>query len=211
MSLKLRRKKGSTVPPLESGAYFAVCIGIVELGHQYSEKYKNSTEKVMLMFEIPSERVEVEGESKPRWISQEYTKSLNEKAKLTSILIAWRGRNFTEEELNEFDLTSMIGAPATLQIIQKENDHTGVISAKIAAVTGLPKGVPLPKPENDFMIFDIDEPDEAVFEKLPEWIQKKIKASDEYADSHVGEEILDIDTETGEVLTSSSGSGAVPF
>ena len=60
------------------------------------------------------------------------------------------------------------------------------------------------------MIFDMDSPDEKVLEKLPEWIQKKIKASDEYADSHVGEEILDIDTETGEVIEKKDAK-EVPF
>ena len=209
MSLKLRRKKESTVPPLEGGAYFGICVGIINVGHQYSEKFKKSSEKVIFIFEIPSERVMIDGESKPRWISEKYTCSLNPKAKLCEVLVAWRGRNFTDAELEEFDLTSMIGVPATLQVVQSE--YNGNTYANIAGITGLPKGVPAPRAENEFLIYDVSEPDEAVFEKLPEWIQNLIKASDEYADNHVGEEILDIDTETGEVLTAPAGSGAVPF
>lgn len=210
MSLKLRHKEKSVAPPLENGVYFAVCVGVIDLGHQYSPTFKTSTEKLMFMFEIPSERIEVDGEDKPRWISQEYTNSDSPKAKLPSVLSAWLGRELSKDDLKEFDTRTMLGRAATLQVLQSPNKK-GEIYANIAAITGLPKGIPAPQPENELMIFDMDSPDEKVLEKLPEWIQKKIKASDEYADSHVGEEILDIDTETGEVLTAPAGSGAVPF
>ena len=194
------------MPPMDAGVYFAVCVGIVDIGHQYSEKYKKSSPKVILIFEIPSERIEIDGENKPRWISGTYTNSLSKKAKLTESLIAWRGRNFTDPELENFDLSAMIGQPATVQVVQNENN--GAVYANIAGITGLPKGVPVPTAENEFLVYDIDDPDDAVFEKLPEWIRDRIKASDEYSDSHTAEELLDIDTETGEVLTE---SGAVPF
>lgn len=210
MSLKLRHKEKSVVPPLENGVYFAVCVGVIDLGHQYSQKFKTSTEKLMFIFEIPSERVEVDGEDKPRWLSSpEYTNSDNPKAKLPGVLSAWMGKELSQEELRNFDTTAMLGRAATLQVLQSPNKK-GEMYANIAAITGLPKGIAPPQPENELMVFDMDAPDESVFEKLPEWIQKKIKASEEYADSHVGEEILDIDTETGEVIEKKAAD-EVPF
>lgn len=198
MSLTVKRKQESSVPPMEPGVYFAVCVGIVDIGHQYNETYKKSAAKVLLIFEIPSERVEIDGVSKPRWISATYTNSLSKKAKLADMLVSWRGKNFTDEELRGFDLSTMLGQPATVQIVQNENN--GAVYANIVSVTGLPKGTEAPKAENELLLYNMDAPDDEVFAKLPGWVQEKIKASDEYGDKAAAEKTLDVDPMTGEVV-----------
>lgn len=199
MSLKLQRKKSSNIPPLDGGTYMAVCVGVIDIGTQYNERFKNSSPKVILIFEIPSERVDVEGESKPRWMSGTYTNSINDKSKLTEILTAWRGKQFNDVELEiGFDLTQMLGEAAMIQVVQSEKD--GRVYANLAGVSGIPKGLPSPKAESELLCYDMDSPDSSVFDKLPEWIQGKIKASAEWQKAHTAAEELDIDKETGEVL-----------
>ena len=73
MSLKAKRKPANNIPPVDGGTYMAVCIGVIDLGEQYRqfEKQKQGryVNECMFIFEIPSERVQVDGEDKPRWLS----------------------------------------------------------------------------------------------------------------------------------------------
>lgn len=185
MSLKLRRKKGATIPPLEGGTYMAVCIGVVDLGEQYNENFKNYHDKLLLMFEIPTETVTVDGEEKPRWVSREYTALLNSKAALYKHLVGWRSRDFSEDELSEegngFDITSMLGEPCMLSVTVKEGKNGNY--NKIENIAAIPKGIPAPVTESELLAFDIDDRDEEMFQKLPEWVQTKIKKSTQYADN----------------------------
>ncbi|MBE6598723.1 MAG: hypothetical protein E7638_04710 [Ruminococcaceae bacterium] len=198
MSLLLQRKKETSIPPLEGGTYMAVCVGVIDIGTQYYERFKKSSPKVILIFEIPSERIEVDGESKPRWISGTYTQSMNSKSKLTELLTVWRGKVFNDVELEiGFDLTQQLGQPAMVQVTQSEKD--GVVYSNLSGVSGIPKGMPAPTAEGELLLYDIGAPDEEVFGKLPEWIRKKIEASEEWQAAHIGTEELDIDMETGEV------------
>lgn len=192
MSLLLKRKKTANIPPLESGTYAGVCVGIIDIGEQKNEKFGNYAEKVIIIFEIPSETVEIDGEQKPRWVSETYTKSLSDKSKLLPMLTSWRGRRFTDDELNGlFDLASMAGEPALLQILLTEKEDKQYNN--IGAVMQLPKGYPVPVTETEPLIYDMDNPDEEVYEKLPEWIRERIMKSTQYRAAHTGTEELDID------------------
>ena len=46
MSLKLKRKKRTTVPPLAGGTYLGICIGIIDLGEQYNQNFKNYADMI---------------------------------------------------------------------------------------------------------------------------------------------------------------------
>lgn len=199
MSLKAKRKAVSTIPPMDGGTYMAVCVAVIDLGEQYKqfEKQKQGkyAEECMFIFEIPSERVEVDGEDKPRWLSsRRFTVSLHERAALYQMLTSWRGKALTDAELDPqgegFDLMQMAGVPAMLSVTIAEKDDGSKFN-RIEAVTGFPKGIPAPQPENEILIFDADEPDMAVLDKLPEWIQNIIRKSTQFAE-HPPEEKLDI-------------------
>ena len=82
----------------------AVCIGVIDLGEQYRqfEKQKQGryVNECMFLFEIPSERVQVDGEDKPRWLStKRLTVSLHERSALYQMLTSWRGRPLSDAEL----------------------------------------------------------------------------------------------------------------
>lgn len=101
MSLKIKKKSGSSVPPMDAGTYPAVCVGIVDLGEQYSATFKKYNDKVLVIWEIPSQTIEIDGEDKPRWLSKDFSASLHEKSNLYQMLVSWRGKAFTEAELAE--------------------------------------------------------------------------------------------------------------
>lgn len=180
MSLKVSENgSGSNIPILPEGSYAAVCYMLVDLGLQYNERYGNSSRKVIIGWEIADEYIEVDGEQKPRVFSARYTASLNEKAILRRDLAAWRGREFTEAELSEFNLCNIIGAPCLIQIIHKEASN-GKIYANLASIMKLPKGMPAPKKTLEPVVYDIDESPVSDVDKLPEWIAKTVKASESY-------------------------------
>lgn len=197
MSLKAKRKPANNIPPVDGGTYMAVCIGVIDLGEQYRqfEKQKQGryVNECMFIFEIPSERVQVDGEDKPRWLStKRLTVSLHERSALYQMLTSWRGRPLSDAELDPtgdgFDLSQMLGAGAMLSVSVVEQDD-GSRHNKIEAVTGFPKGIEVPKVESEPLLFDADEPDMDMLEKMPEWIQDIIRKSTQFAENPPDEKI----------------------
>ena len=202
MSLKAKRKPANNIPPVDGGTYMAVCIGVIDLGEQYRqfEKQKQGryVNECMFIFEIPSERVQVDGEDKPRWLStKRLTVSLHERSALYQMLTSWRGRPLSDAELDPtgdgFDLSQMLGAGAMLSVSVVEQDD-GSRHNKIEAVTGFPKGIEVPKVESEPLLFDADEPDMDMLEKMPEWIQDIIRKSTQFTENPPDEKIPDENT-----------------
>lgn len=178
MSLTVSESGAREIPILAEGSYVAICNMLVDLGLQYNERYGNSSRKVLIGWELPEELIEINGEMVPRTISQRYTASLNEKSVLRRDLSAWRGRDFTQAELEEFNLRNIVGAPCLLQVIHRE--YNGKKYANMASIMTLPKGMARPALFADPVVYDIDENDPADVEKLHEWIRDIIVKSESY-------------------------------
>lgn len=167
---------------IEEGIFDSVCSKIIDLGTQYSETYKNSAHKIRIFWEIIGETIEISGEQLPRLVSKEFTLSLNEKSKLRQTLQSWRGKAFTAEELQGFDLKKVLGIGCQLQIIHKEGNN-GTTYANVETVMALPRGRNLPAP-TELTWFDFDDPSSyEAFEKLPRYVQEKIAEAENFADT----------------------------
>ena len=105
---------------IEEGIFDGVCSKIIDLGTQYSETFKNSAHKIRIFWEIIGETIEINGEQMPRLVSKEFTLSLNEKSKLRQALQSWRGKAFTAEELQGFDLRKVLGIASSKSSTKKE-------------------------------------------------------------------------------------------
>ena len=192
MSLKVKNRNKPSLPPIDGGTYPAVCVAIVDLGEQNNEKFKKYEDKVLLIWELPSVLIEVDGEQKPRWLSKDFSATLNEKSNLTKFLVPWRGKNFTEEELNGegFDLKQMLGEGCLLQVIVEEKD--GNQYNRITGCMGFPMGMPAPVTESELLWFDMDEWDDGTLMKLPEWVQAKVKKSTQYQKNHAPDTEIEV-------------------
>lgn len=202
MSLRTKKKSGPSAPPMEAGTYPAVCVGVVDLGEQYDSFNKKYAEKILLTWEIPSQRVQADGEDKPRWLSRDFTNSLHEKSALHKLLVSWRGKPFTDAELTpdadgftQFSVLDMLGEPCLLQVIVEEKED-GTKRNKITSVIGLPAGMDAPKPENPLFAFDMDNWDDEVFSSLLGWVQERIKKSTQYQKLHAPVTTVDFPGET---------------
>lgn len=199
MSLKVKNKKRPSLPPVVGGTYPAVCVGIVDLGYQYNEKYKEYKEKVLFIWELSGVTIEVDGEQKPRWLSKDFSSTLNEKGNLSKFIVPWRGKNFTEEELNGegFDLKELLGEGCLLQVIVEEKD--GNQYNRITGCMGFPMGTPAPVTESELLWFDMDEWDDGAMTKFPDWVQDKIKKSTQYQKLHAPAETIEVKPPEGQV------------
>jgi hypothetical protein len=116
MALIAKGGKAFTPPP--EGLWDAVAVDVIDLGMvdgQWGEKHK-----CRIVWEI-SELMS----TGLRYLAQkQYTVSLHEKAALYKDLKAWRGKPFTAEELEGFDLEAVVGAPCQLLITIEEKDGT---------------------------------------------------------------------------------------
>lgn len=132
------------------------------------------------MFEVPGEVIEIDGKPAPMTIQREYTLSLSEKANLRHDLESWRGRQFTQEELDGFAVEKVLGQPCMLSVIHKTTTKNKLYGA-ISGISGIPKGVTCPPAWHKPVHFEIDMGSNSdAFKSLPEWIRKKIEACGEW-------------------------------
>lgn len=160
-------KGESDFTPIPAGTYIGRCYQVINLGLQAAGPYEPKG-KHYLGFEIPAERFEykdangIEQEG-PAVVGARYTSSLSPKATLRLQLETWRGRVFTDEELAEFDLFKLIGAPAMISIVHSDDGRY----ANISAIVRLPKGMICGPAELPTAAYDPMDPMAAVeFEKL---------------------------------------------
>lgn len=159
----------------EAGTYGAVCYRVIDLGTQENNYQGIITHKqqVLIAWELDAPM----SDGRPFVVSQFYTASLNEKAKLRQHLITWRGRDFTPEELNGFNPFNLLGAPCMLSIVLNDKGKT-----KIVGVAKLPKGMQGKKAVNTqcFLSLDKDNYDPTQFDMLSDGIKEIVRKSPEY-------------------------------
>ena len=165
------------------GSYPARCVRVIDLGTHEAEYMGEMKEKreVMLGFEFPTE-METFDENKwpqPFFSSKYFTLSLAEKANLRKFLENWRGKWFTADELQGFDLSNLVGIPALISIIEVTNKQ-GQKRNVIGWASALPKGMTVDEQINESIVFSLDDFDESILAKLGEKTQDKIKESKEY-------------------------------
>lgn len=166
--------------------HHAVCYGVVDIGTQPgNEALKYSpAHKIVILFEVAEERIELERDGKkvslPRTLSATYTLSLGKKSRLRPVLESWRGRPFTEEELDGFDLKNLLTVNALLNIIHvKKGEKT---YGNISAISPLMKGTVKKAPETEPVFFSLADCGGQIVlpESVPDWIKAKIMQSAEY-------------------------------
>lgn len=173
----VKESGGTQFPQAPTGLETARCYGMVDIGTHTDPTFNVKKRQLIILFEL-SEATIPDGDhaGEPFRMSCFYTASLHEKAKLRKHLESWRGREFTAEELGGFDLSTIIGAPATLNLVVK-NERTVV-----DGVMAVKKGVVAPKAKAGRVYLSL-EPAAFVretFNGLPDWIKEKIEDSPEY-------------------------------
>jgi len=139
---KAKELKSFQNPPV--GNHQAVCCGVWDLGLQ-NIKWQEQ-EKTVHQVCIGWELEEINDSGKRFVVYRKYTLTLHEKGSLCKDLTSWRGRPFTEEEKDGFDVEVLIGVNCLLNIIHSQSGNKTF--ANIAGVSPLPKTMIRIKPEN---------------------------------------------------------------
>ncbi len=216
----IKSKKGNSEPreQIEAGLHVARCFQMIEIGTvdwEYKGQPK-STPKVRLSFELPNEMRtfdEDKGEQ-PMVIDKEYSLYMVNKANLRKDLEAWRGKAFTEQEADDFDITNLLGIPCMLTI-QHRTAKNGNDYANIVAIAPLMKGMECPKQINPTIEFNYsDKFDTEFVASLPDFIKNVMRETPEYKDRvgalHSIEEEKKMDA-TMDKIIGSEDSNDLPF
>ncbi len=163
------KKKSSSNGRVEDGTYMCRIAQLVDLGVQKFEWQGEEKEahKVFITFEFPTERIIVNEEDRPRWLSKEYTVSNHEKSGLYALVQAADPDGKATRKGTY--VKGLLGLPVMVTVASTASGN-----AKVASVARLMKGMAVPELENPVSFFDLDKPDMAVFEKFPQWLKDKI-------------------------------------
>ena len=183
---------GSNFKRVPSGAFIGRCYSLIDLGTQHSEGQwgPKDQHKIQIGWELFGEdddgqplTVEYDGKTMPMTIKKSYTVSLHEKSGLRRDLASWRGRDFTDEEAKAFDISKLMGAYCMVNVTTSENN--GKTYSNVAGLTKLPTALKdaKPAPVHGNILFDMDNPDMALFEGFHEKLQEAIKRAPEWKGS----------------------------
>ena len=186
--LMSKAKSGVRPPLIPEGTYHAVCYGVVDLGTQ--ETQFGPKQKVAIFWELPEERMDVvdqDGEkvSKPRVISGKFNNTINIKALLGQLLTSWRGKPFSQDEKDNFNLFDIIGANCLLGIVH--NQVGDDVYANVGTVVKLMKGMTIKTPENPILRYSIEDNGLVIPEGVYDWVKDIIRKSAEHRGVEAGD------------------------
>lgn len=138
-----------TFTPAPAGVHQAVCVDVIDKGLIESNFVDERTgaKKVQHKIDIAWQLVNERRDDGKRFVVyKRYTLSLNEKATLRKDLESWRGRAFTRDEEMGFDVETVIGANALVNV--QHNVKGEKTYANVASVMPLMRGMPKAAAEN---------------------------------------------------------------
>jgi hypothetical protein len=174
------------LPP--AGLHRAHCFGVVVLGtidDSYMGKPKRS-KKVRLYFELAEEKYTWNPEKGPECftVEQDFTLSMASKANLRILIGGCYGAALTDEQASKFNIVNLIGCEMTLNLIKKTSSN-GNDRMEIMSMTMLKDSEEIPPCTKEPLLFTFAPPfKQAAFDRLPQFLQEKIKSSDEYRENY---------------------------
>jgi len=189
MSLKLGDAKTGNPPVVvKPGTYAARCYSVVDLGtHVETGRYgRKVNRKLRFSFELPDETHVFDEDQGPQPLSvhREYNFVMGEKSNLQIDLQRWRNKDFTADELQNFEVANVLGKPCLVSVENKAAQSSGNIYAKVSAIASLPKSFGQLKPAvNKQVYYDVTMGQNDVFNSLPQFIQERIVECQEWTGS----------------------------
>lgn len=186
---KVANKNKKDFGVAKAGTQMSRLVRIIDLGLQarpdYDGQPKQPAYMIRLTFELPNDRIEIDGETRPRWADVEFPISSHEKSK------CYQWYNILDPE-NKYqgDWSKLIAVPCLLVI--KHRESKGKTYANIANVMPTMDGIDVPELENPSFVFDLGSPDIERFKLLPDWLQEKIKMNLEFQNSKLDRLLSDL-------------------
>lgn len=180
----------------------ARCYSMIDIGtvpNIYEGKLNGIVHKVHISWELPKLLTTFSEEKGPQpfGVFEEMALSTKDNSNLAKLVSAWRGKPFSAEEQKGFDPSVMVGKTCLIQISHNRkkkfkgvtvdaitNENTSLV---LSAIMSRPKDMECPPVINEPFIWDWEkienktEPfSEEKWNKIPKFIQEKMKESEEY-------------------------------
>lgn len=155
MGTRIRRPT-SNFKPCPEGLHPAVCVDVWDIwtGPKHERWGGGLQDNTRLVFQIDQTYTNDDGNVRTYEASQMYTASVHEKSKLRQHLESWRGKKFTEDDINVFidgpGLESLVGINCQIQVIHNIKDN-GDTYANIITIVPRHKSSPMLEPSPDFV------------------------------------------------------------
>lgn len=170
---------------VEVGSYPARLVRILSLGLQNQRAYEGQEKppayEIQLTYELLDEFMKDEAgnelEDKPRWVSETMPlRALDsDLAKSTK-----RYRVFDPDNDFDGDFTKALGVPVSVALGINAKGYNTVLDVAVMRKRDADKA---PELVNEAGYFDINSPDMAVFNSLPNWVKEKMKSNLEFKGS----------------------------
>ena len=169
-----------------AGTHIARCYKMIHVGerdyeYQGEPKKRNS---LWVYFELPNELAVFNPEKgeEPYSVNIEYNYVGYETAKIMKHINSWRGKALSPQEIDDFDVSTLLEQPCMLTIVHNTSAANGKTYANITSISGMPKGIECPKQVNPSYTFDYNENFDmiAMDKNIPQFLQDIIKQTPEW-------------------------------
>ena len=95
---------------------------------------------------------------------------------------SWRGKALTPQEIDDFDVSTLLGQPCMITIVHNTSAANGKTYANIAGISGLPKGIECPAQVNASYTFDYNDNFDwtKMDQNIPQFLQDIMKQTPEW-------------------------------
>lgn len=160
---------------LDEDTYPARCKGVYDLGRQ--DGNFGIAHMVWLSFEVIDEEKE---DGTPFVLGRSLSVKFSSRSDLGKILKRWLGIVVARDEV--FDFEELLDRPAMITVEHSEENDDGNVYANITQIGKVPKGMKIGKGTLESSMLTLTKKgfDKDVFDDLPEFLQKKIKNSEDW-------------------------------
>lgn len=168
--------QNNAIEPIGAGTHHAVCYMVVDMG-THESKY-GPKRQLLIGWEVPKYRIEVDKVDKPRAIRHWYNFTMYKESDLCKAIEGWSAVQFpSQEKADAFDFEILLGKNCLLTTSVNKNRYD-----KVESIGCLMDGMGELKAENDFIYYSLDEhgadiPD-CVYEKTAKKIRQCIELSE---------------------------------
>ena len=181
--MKAKASGSIEITPAPVGTHMARVASLLDMGTQDTKW--GDKRQVRVSFELlgQNKEIEIDGEKKtiPFYVSKTSTLSMNERAFLRQVTDCTLNTGTLKPEEAEMVAVEEILGKALLVTVEHYEGSDGNTYAGIKNISSLPTGSGEPaEMEGDKMYFSFDDSSQEDFDKLPEWLQNKLKETPEY-------------------------------
>jgi len=169
------------------GTMMARLVGIVDIGHQpgyvHNGEPVKSNFKVTFTYELPGSLTE---DNRPHWVSEDLNYSDHEKSTMYKRVKAMDPTGeLTASDSAGYALQKLINQPCMINL-----QHNDKGWPKIKDVVSAPSGIPVPELANTPILFNMDEPDMDVYNRLSDFVKEKMNGALDFKDTALYKELL---------------------